>query len=153
MGSPWGKESDSLAGQPKPTPQSIQPNSRALALAASQARNSVLEPKKRPPNPSRFRFEKVNEITWKLTNGEMTNTPASRGQWGGYRTSKAVAWVIDVGVSAWIAPHKDQSTNPSGLKEAKTAALAMAKGACGDYAVTNPIAHLNGLGARLLDAD
>ena len=75
---------------------------------------SVLEPKKRPPNPSRFRFEKVNEITWKLTNGEMTNTPASRGQWGGYRTSKAVAWVIDVGVSAWIARHKDQSTNPSG---------------------------------------
>ena len=38
---------------------------------------SVLAAKKRPPNPSRFTFEKVNEATWKLTNGEMTNVPAS----------------------------------------------------------------------------
>jgi hypothetical protein len=30
------------------------------------------------------------EITWKLTIGEMTNVPASHGQWGGYRTSKAI---------------------------------------------------------------
>ena len=44
---------------------------------------SVLAAKKRPPNPSRFTFEKVNEATWKLTNGEMTNVPASHGQWGG----------------------------------------------------------------------
>ena len=36
---------------------------------------SVLAPKKRPPNPSRFKFEKVNEVTWKLTNGEMTKSP------------------------------------------------------------------------------
>ena len=49
---------------------------------------SVLAPKKRPPNPSRFTFEKVNEVTWKLTNGEMTNVPASHGQWGGYRVTK-----------------------------------------------------------------
>src|SRR4029079_5335495 len=56
-----------------------------------------LAPKQRPPNHSRFKFEKVNEVPWKLTNGEMTNVPASHGQWGGYRTSKAVAWVIDVG--------------------------------------------------------
>ena len=26
-------------------------------------------------------FEQVNEATWKLTNGEMTNVPASHGQW------------------------------------------------------------------------
>ena len=43
---------------------------------------SVLAPKKRPPNPSRFTFEKVNEATWKLTNGEMTNVPASHGHGG-----------------------------------------------------------------------
>jgi hypothetical protein len=35
----------------------------------------------------------------------------------------------------------------------KAAALAMAKGACGDHRVTNAIAHLNGLAARLLDAE
>jgi hypothetical protein len=39
------------------------------------------------------------------------------------------------------------------LKEAKAAALAMAKGAVGDYRISNPTAHLNGMTARLLDAE
>jgi hypothetical protein len=100
-------------------------------------------------------FEQVNEITWKLTNGEMTNVPACHGFWGGYRTTKAIAWVIDVGVakSAWLARYKDQCCGPMPLKEAKAAALAMAKGAAGDYRVPNPAAHLDGLVARLLDAE
>ena len=93
-------------------------------------------------------FERVNEVTWKLTDGTMTNVPASHGQWGGYRVTKAVAWVIDVG-PAWIARYKDQCTNPTDLREAKVAAVAMAKGACGDYVVSNPIAHLNGLTAKI----
>ena len=111
---------------------------------------SVLAVKKRPPNPSRFRFEKVNEATWKLTNGEMTNVPASHGQWGGYRTSKAIAWVIHVAPNAWLARCGDQTSNPSSLSDAKSAAMAMAKGAFGDYVVSNPIAHLNGLTAILI---
>ena len=55
-------------------------------------------------------FERVNEVTWKLTDGTMTNVHASHGQWGGYRVTKAVAWVIDVGPHkpAWIARYKDQ---------------------------------------------
>ena len=44
----------------------------------------------------KLRFERLNEVTWKLTNGEMTNVPACHGFWGGYRTSKAIAWVIQV---------------------------------------------------------
>jgi hypothetical protein len=39
------------------------------------------------------------------------------------------------------------------LKEAKAAALEMTKGSCGDYTVTKPIAHLNGITARLLDSE
>ena len=113
---------------------------------------SVLGAKPRPPNPSRFSFEKINEVTWKLTNGEMTNVPASHGQWGGYRTSKAIAWVIQV-EGKWLARCKDQTSNPMPLNEAKAAAMAMAKGAPGDYVVANPIAHLNGIAARLLDAE
>jgi hypothetical protein len=94
-----------------------------------------------------------NGITWKLTNGEMTQVPACHGFWGGYRTTKAMAWVIDVGVSkpAWLARHKDQCCGSMTLKEAKAAALAMAKGASGDYRVGNPTAHLNGMAARLFD--
>jgi hypothetical protein len=100
-------------------------------------------------------FEQVNEVTWKLTTGEMTNVPACHGFWGGYRTSKAVAWVIDVGVTkpAWLARYKDQCSGPSALKEAKAAALAMTKGAGGDYSIAQAIEHLNGLSARLLERD
>ena len=83
----------------------------------------------------------------------MTNVPARLGHWGGYRTSKAIGWVIDVGTEkpAWIARNKDSTTNSMHLKEAKSAALAMAKGECSDYVVRNPIAHLTGLAARLTD--
>ena len=112
---------------------------------------SVLAPKKRPPNPSRFKFEKVNEATWKLTNGEVTNVPASHGQWGGYRVTKAIAWIINVAPNAWLARCGDQTSNPLALTAAKSAAMAMAKGTCGDYVVSDSIAHLNALAAMLID--
>jgi hypothetical protein len=98
-------------------------------------------------------FERVNEVTWKLTNGEMTNVPASHGYWAGYRTTKAVAWVIEVAAGKWLARCGDRAAGPSSLKLAKDDALAMAKGAHGDYLIQRPIEHLNGLTARLLDAD
>ena len=114
---------------------------------------SVLAPKNRPPNPSQFTFEKVNEATWKLTNGEMTNAPASHGQWGGYRATKAIAWIINVAPNAWLARRGDQTSNPLALTAAKSAAMAMAKGGCGDYVVSNPITHLNGLTAIVLERE
>jgi hypothetical protein len=111
----------------------------------------LLEAKKRPPNPSRFRFEQVNEVTWKLTNGEITETPASHGQWGGYRTTKALAWVIRVARRKWLARYGDMVCGPLSLPKAKAAAMAMAKGTPGDYCVPKPIPHLNGLTARLIE--
>jgi hypothetical protein len=47
----------------------------------------------KPEIPSRktnLCFERVNEVTWKLTNGEQINVPASHGKWCGYRTTKAI---------------------------------------------------------------
>lgn len=123
------------------------PTSQALEKAR------VLEAKKRPPNPSRFRFEQVNEVTWKLTNGEITETPASHGQWGSYRTTKALAWVICVLPGKWLARYSDMVCGPLSLSKAKAAAMAMAKGTPGDYDIRNPISHLNGLQARLLESD
>jgi hypothetical protein len=38
---------------------------------------------------------------------------------------------------------------PSSLAKAKGAAMAMAKGAVGDYRIANAVTHLNGLTARL----
>jgi hypothetical protein len=99
----------------------------------------------------KLRFERVNEATWKLTNGEQTNTPSCHGYWAGYRTSKAVAWAIELVPGQWLARCGDRACGPSSLKEAKANALAMAKGAASEYQMSNPIAHLNGLTARLFD--
>ena len=68
----------------------------------------------------------------------------------GYRVTKAIAWVINVAPNAWLARFGDQTSNPVTLSAAKAEAMAMAKGACGDYVVSNPVAHLNGLTVILL---
>jgi hypothetical protein len=108
----------------------------------------------RPENPSQktdLRFERVNQATFKLTDGENTNVTASHGQWGGYRTTKAVAWVINILPGQWLARRRDEASGPSSFNEAKANALAMATGAPGDYFIENPIDHLNGLQALLED--
>jgi hypothetical protein len=102
---------------------------------------------------TKLHFERVNEVAFKLTDGEDTNVPASHGQWGGYRTMKAVAWVINIPPGQWLARCRDEASGPSSFNEAKAKALAMARGAHGDYFIENPIDHLNGLQARLLDRD
>jgi hypothetical protein len=123
----------------------------ATDFSASQAfeKSSFLKAKKAHLNPSRFKFERVNEVTWKLTNGEQTMVPGSYGQWGGYRTSKAIAWVICVAPGKWLARCNDAVCGPESLSQAKANALAMAKGADGDYQIGSPITHLNGLQAVL----
>jgi hypothetical protein len=95
----------------------------------------------------------VNEVTWKLTNGELTDIPPSHGQWGGYRTTKALASLICLGSRKWLARYGNLVCGPFSLPKAKAAAIAMAKGAPGDYYLTNLITHLNGLTARLIDLE
>jgi len=102
---------------------------------------------------TKLRFERVNEVTFKLTDGEATNVPASHGQWGGYCTTKAVASVINIAPGQWLARCRDEASGPSSFNEAKANALTMARGACGGNFIENPIDHLNGLQARLLDRD
>jgi hypothetical protein len=111
------------------------------------------KPENLSPKTSPLRCERVNDSTFKITDGELTNVPASHGQWSGYRTNKALAWIIKLKSDAWLARCGDQVCGPSCFNEAKANALAMAKGAHGDYFVRNPVSHLNGLQARLLDID
>jgi hypothetical protein len=77
----------------------------------------------------------------------------SHGQWGGYRTTKAVAWVISIAPGQWLTRCRDEASGPSPFNEAKANAFAMAKGGHGDYLIENSIDHLNGLAARLLGRD
>jgi hypothetical protein len=114
---------------------------------------NFLEAKKARPTPSRFRFERVNEVTWKLTNGELTTVPASHGQWAGYRVTKAIAWVIGIAPGKWLARCGNRACGPQSLSPAKTNALAMAKGADGDYRIQNAVTHLNGLQALCVDRE
>ena len=78
-------------------------------------RKTLTSRKKTLPNPSRFRFEKVNEATWKLTNGEMANVPTRFGFWSGYRITKAIAWVICLVPGQWLARCGDRACGPSRL--------------------------------------
>ena len=83
--------------------------SRVKPKEASQDSDSLREFK--PENLSlktKLHFERVNEITFKLTDGEVTNVPASHGQWGGYRTTKAVASVINIAPGRWLARCRDE---------------------------------------------
>jgi hypothetical protein len=128
---------------------------RVKAKMASKA--IEVESEFKPENLSRktsaLRCERINDCTFKITNGELTNVPASHGQWGGYRTTKAVAWIIKLGSDAWLARCGDKVCNPASFNQAKSQALAMARGGDGDYFVKNPIRELNELQARFLGSD
>ena len=125
-------------GTPKSALQETDPQQEFLS------RNSI---SKNQP----LRFERVNEVTWKVTDGEGSNVPARLGFWGGYRTSRAVAWVMNVAPAEWLARYRDQCCGPSSIAQAKGDALRMARGKDGDWVVRNPIAELNELQAILTD--
>jgi hypothetical protein len=128
---------------------------RVKAKLASEAFEAASEfkPENLSSKISPLRCERVNDSTFKITDGELTNVPASHGQWSGYRTTKPVAWIIKLGSDAWLARRDNQVCNPSSFNEAKSRALAMARGANGDYFVEDPIRELNELQARVLDTD
>ena len=65
--------------------------------------------KYRSGNSAKLEWEKVNEVTWKLTDGTMTNVPASHGQWGGHRTSKSLASIINIAPGKWLARCRDET--------------------------------------------
>jgi hypothetical protein len=81
----------------------------------------------------------------------MQRFPARLGFWGGYRTLRAVAWVMNVAPGEWLARYRDQCCVPSSIAQAKANALRMARGRGGDWVVRIPIAELNGLQAILID--
>src|SRR5262245_49038861 len=41
-------------------------------------------------------WEQVNEVTWKLTDGDQIRVPAAHGKWGGFNTTRALAWVTQI---------------------------------------------------------
>lgn len=91
-----------------------------------------LQTQKTDPGKASLYWVKVNECTWKLTDGSVSRTPASHGQWAGFNTERALAWVIDtgwvVGRASWYARCGDRSYGPTGCVDAKAVAPALVTG-------------------------
>jgi hypothetical protein len=112
-------------------------------LASEPLENQgLLEPKSDLPNPAPF-WEQVNEVTWKLTDGTGTNTPASYGKWAPFRTTKALAWLEGIGKGLWVARYRKTASKPMKLSAAKRYALDMVKGVRIGVKLVDPIADLN----------
>jgi hypothetical protein len=95
-------------------------------------------------------FQRVNEITWKLTDGRGSNAwSGNRGR--GHRTTRAVAWLMGIGAGLWVVRYRDKSSKPMKLPKAKTYALEMVKGIRPGKVIADPIGRLQRLQLDVLE--
>ena len=121
--------------------------------AAEPLENQGLkEPKKDlSGKPRDLSFEEINEVTWKVTDGGGSLVSASHGQWPGYHTTRAVAWLMGIGNGRWIVRYRNKASKPMKLPAAKKYALEMVKGIRPGRVVTDPIGDLNRMQAVLAE--
>jgi hypothetical protein len=129
---------------------------RQTPKSASQDADFVGEfkPENRSPK-SNLHFERVNAATYKLVDGEMVRVPAVLGFWAGYNSTKATAWLINIGINspAWVARCGDRACGPSSFNQAKSDVLAMAQDAAGEQKIGDPLEFLHQVQAALLDQE
>jgi hypothetical protein len=87
-------------------------------------------------------FEQVNEVTWKVTDGR-GSIAWSGDRSGGYRTTRAVAWLMGVGNGQWIVRYRNRASKPMRLPKAKAYALEMVRGVWAGRVLTDPIKNLH----------
>jgi hypothetical protein len=98
-------------------------------------------------------FEQINEVTWKLTDGR-GSIAWSGDRSGGYRTNRAVAWLMGVGNGRWIVRYRNKASRPMKLPAARKYAPEMMRGIRPGRVVADPIGDLNRAGsARGLRGD
>ena len=108
------------------------------------------EPKIIPTkSPRELRFEQVNEVTFKLTDGKGSLVPARHGHWSGHQTTRAVAWLMGIGNGRWIVRYRNKASRPMKLPAAKKYALEMVEGIRLGRVVADPIGDLNPMQAVL----
>ena len=101
--------------------------------------------------PKELRFEQVNEVTFKLTDGKGSLVPARHGHWSGHQTTGAVAWLMGIGNGRWIVRYRNKASRPMKLPAARKYALEMLKGIRPGRIVTDPIGDLNRMQAVLAE--
>ena len=94
-------------------------------------------------SPRDLRFEQVNEVTIKLTDGKGSLVPARHGHWSGHQTTRAVAWLMGIGNGRWIVRYRNTASKPMKLPAAKKYALEMVRGIRLGRVVADPIGDLN----------
>jgi hypothetical protein len=94
-------------------------------------------------SPRDLRFEQVNEVTFKLTDGKGSLVPTCHGHWSGYQTNRAVAWLMGVGNGRWIVRYRNKASKPMKLPAAKRYAVEMVKGIRPGRVIVDPTGDLN----------
>ena len=98
-------------------------------------------------SPRDLRFEQVNEVTFKLTDGKGSLVPARHGHWTGHQTTRAVAWLMGICNARWIVRYRNKATRPKKLPAAKKYALEIVKGIRPGRAIDDPLRELNRMAA------
>jgi hypothetical protein len=130
------------------------PGSTAPRFPASEPleNQGLQEPKSGLSKSARqLRFEEVNPVSVKLTDGRGSLVPACHGYWPGFSTTRAVAWVMGIGNGRWIVRYRNKASRPMKLPAARKYALEMVKGIRPGRVVTDPIGDLNRMQAVLTD--
>jgi hypothetical protein len=117
----------------RPKGQKIQEeNQRAARPEMPISENGAPSQDRANEGSSGDHWERVNDVTWKLVGDQQVRVDRSHGQWAGYNTDEAKAWIIEIGwianQSIWCARVKDSRGNwafgPSTLSRARSAAVA-----------------------------
>jgi hypothetical protein len=95
-------------------------------------------------------FERVNEVTWKLTDGR-GSLAWSGDRSASYRTSRAIAWLIAVGGGRWVVRYRNKASKPMKLPKAKTYALEIVRGIRPGKVTADPIGRLLRLHLEVLE--
>jgi hypothetical protein len=90
----------------------------------------------------KYRFERLDEVTWKLTDGKGSNAWAVDRS-GNHRTTRAIAWLMGIGSGKWIARYRNKWSKAMTLAKAKQYALEMVKGIRPGRVPADPIRHLH----------
>ena len=84
-------------------------------------------------------FQQINEVTIKITDGTGSLGPAAR-HWPGYRTTRAIGWLMGIGNGRWIVRYRNRASRPMKLAAAKRYALEMVRGIRRDESSPIPLA-------------
>jgi len=96
--------------------------------------------------PRELAFEQINEVTLKLTDGR-GSIAWSGDRSGGYRTNRAVAWLMGIGNGRWIVRYRNKASRPMKLPAARKYALEMVKGIRPGTVIDDPVRELNRMAA------